>query len=507
MQRFLTKPEFRGLIDVWQRKTFAVRMLSRFLIVVLLGVSSVGSASAEADARPPNIVFILADDLGYADLGVTGQAHIKTPRLDQMAAEGMWFTQHYTGSPVCAPARAILMTGQHSGRTYVRGNGQREDGPGQLPLPAESVTIAEHLQAAGYATGLFGKWGLGNEDTTGDPRKQGFDTFYGYLDQVLAHNYYPEFLMRDGQREYLGNEVKYLDPAAWHAGLGSYSPGKHAYSPELIFDEALAWMEQQQENPFFLYLPVTIPHDNGEAPAGEKFEVPHLGIYANENWDYESKAYAAKITLLDRDVGRLLDRLHAMGIAENTLVIFTSDNGPMPESIEPTKRFDSNGSLRGAKRDLYEGGIRVPMIAWWPGTVAAGKESEHLSAFWDFMPTALELAGAEPSAITDGISFAPTLRGDSQPSHEALYWEFPITWAGNGNGYQTAVRLGNWKGVRTDLVNNPQAPIELYDLSTDLGETTDVAAAHPEVVARIAEIMRQSHQPTEHFLSPPEPVE
>ncbi len=468
---------------------------------------SVTGIAAQETATPPNIIFILADDLGYAELGCYGQETIKTPRLDQMAAEGMRFTQHYTGSPVCAPARSVLMTGQHSGHTYIRGNGQRRDGSGQLPIPLETVTVAELLQEAGYATGMFGKWGLGNEDTTGDPLKQGFDTYYGYLDQVLAHNYYPEYLMRDGEREYLDNVVKYLDPEAWHRGLGSYSTGKNIYSHDLIWAEGMAFVEAHRDQPFFLYLPITIPHDNGEAPEGEKFEVPDLGIYADENWDGESKAYAAKITRLDRDVGRLLDQLEDLGIAENTLVIFTSDNGPMPERVVPTKRFDSNGPLRGAKRDLFEGGIRVPMIAWWPGTVEAGSTSEHISAFWDFMPTALEVAGAKPSELTDGISFLSELKGRRQMVHESLYWEFPLQWAGNGYGFQVAVRMGDWKGIRTNLREAPDAPIQLYDLENDPSETNDVASLYPGIVTRMARIMRASHVPSGHFASPPPPVE
>ena len=465
-------------------------------------------ADPEKDApAPPNIVLVLADDLGYAELGCYGQTMIQTPQLDRMAAEGMRFTQHYTGSPVCAPARSVLMTGKHSGRTYIRGNGQRKDGSGQLPIPLETITVAELLKKAGYKTGMFGKWGLGNADTTGNPLEQGFDTYYGYLDQVLAHNYYPEYLMRDGHREYLDNKVHYLEPDAWHAGFGSYSTEKNTYSHDLIWDEAMSFIEANSDGPFFAYLPVTIPHDNGEAPVGERYEVPELGEYANKQWDFESKAYAAKITRLDRDVGRLLELLKNLGIARNTVVIFTSDNGPMPERVEPTKRFNSNGDLRGSKRDLFEGGIRVPMIVWWPGTISAGASSEHISAFWDFLPTALDIAGAAPAESTDGISYLPELRREQQCSHESLYWEFPIEGRGNGNGYQTAVRWGKWKGIRTNLLEDPEAPIQLFDLSADIGETVNVAKDHPAIVSYIAQVMRESHQPSQEFRSPPPPIE
>lgn len=465
----------------------------------LLGLS----APVHRAYSAPNVIVILADDLGRGDLGCYGQKVIQTPRLDQMAREGMLFTQHYSGSAVCAPSRAVLMTGRHTGHVSVRGNRQAPDGVGQLPLDPNEPTMAEVLQSAGYRTGLIGKWGLGNEGTAGDPLRRGFDSYYGYLDQVLAHNYFPEYLLRDGKKEYLRNEVRYLDATAWHKGLGSYSTGKIDYSHDLFVQEATTFLRNTSAaRPFFLYLALTIPHDNGEAPVGERMEVPDLGPYADQPWDAEAKAYAAKITRMDRDVGRLLDLLKELKLDRNTLVLFTSDNGPLPGDRSHSRQFKSAGGLRGYKRDLYEGGIRAPLIAWWPGTVAAGRVSDHISAAWDILPTACELAGTKPPEGIDGLSFAPELTGRTQPAHEFLYWEFPAETAGRGNGFQVAVRSGKWKAIRTRLEVNPDAPVALYDLDSDPGETRDLAAAHPEVVARLAAWMRQSHRPAPHFPSP-----
>lgn len=447
----------------------------------------------------PNIIFVLADDLGYGDLGAYGQEKIKTPRLDRMAAEGIRFTQHYSGSPVCAPARAVLMTGLHSGHVSVRGNAQWE-GPemGQEPLQPEETTIAEALQESGYRTGLFGKWGLGNLGTPGEPTLRGFDTYFGYLDQILAHNYFPEYLLRDGEKVMLDNEVVYQSKDSWHKGLGSHSTKQVDYSHDLIMEGALEFIEESRAEPFFLYLTLTIPHDNGEAPEGFRMEVPTLEPYADEQWDRESKAYASMITRMDRDVGRLLDLLDQLDLAENTVVFFSSDNGPLGGQTF-TERFDSSGGLRGGKRDLFEGGIRVPLIARWPGSIESARISDHVSAFWDFFPTACELAGVAAGGQGDGISFAPELLGGEQRSHESLYWEFPITWIGAGHGFQVAARMGKWKGIRVDLLNDPDAPVQLYNLEKDPAESRDVAALHPEVVARIRAIMETSHRPTARF--------
>ncbi|MFW5760540.1 MAG: arylsulfatase [Cyclobacteriaceae bacterium] len=444
----------------------------------------------------PNIIYIMADDLGYGDIGVYGQQLIQTPYIDQMAREGIMFTQHYAGSPVCAPSRSVLMTGQHTGRTYVRGNSQAEP-YGQLPLPEEEVTVAEALKNAGYVNGIIGKWGLGVENTPGFPLDQGFDFFYGYLDQVLAHNYYPEYVWRNHEKEYLDNEVRYLDSTAWHRGLGSYSTKKVDYTHDLFSNEALSFIENNQDTSFFLYLPYTIPHNNGEAPAGEKMEVPDWDIYADSAWDAETKGYAAMITRMDKDVGRILQKLKDLDLDENTLVIFTSDNGPMQEDLhEFTRIFNSNGPFRGAKRDLYEGGIREPFIAWWPGTIEARRETDHPSAFWDFMPTACELAGVETPDASTGISYLPVLLGDEQPTHNYFYWEFPE------RGYQIAIRKGEWKAIKTGLQDNPHAPWQLYNLAEDIGESNDVAAQHPEILQEMDKIVMEAHEPSEHFPMP-----
>jgi arylsulfatase A len=444
----------------------------------------------------PNIIYILADDLGYGDVGVYGQESIQTPNIDLMANEGMKFSQHYAGSPVCAPSRAVLMTGKHPGRAYVRGNKQAEP-YGQLPLPAEEVTVAEALKKAGYVNGIIGKWGLGVENSSGFPLDQGFDFFYGYLDQVLAHNYYPEYLWRNDEKEYLDNEVRYLDTTAWHKGLGSYATKKVDYTHDLFSDEALNFIEENQDTSFFLYLSYTIPHNNGEAPVGEKMEVPNWGIYADSAWDAETKGYAAMITRMDKDVGRLLQKLRDLDLAEETLVIFTSDNGPMQEDAHDfTRLFNSNGPLRGAKRDLYEGGIREPFIAWWPGTIAAGQETDHMSAFWDFMPTACELAGVETPNASTGISYLPVLLGEEQPEHSYLYWEFPI------KGYQIAIRKGRWKAIKVGLEEDPLSPWQLYNLLEDINESNDVATQHPEILEEMDKIVLEAHEPSEYFPIP-----
>lgn len=482
-------------------------MKKPFLLLLIFEVSiglipGMAEDFATGNKDTPNIILILADDLGYGDLGCYGQQMIQTPEIDKMAAEGMRFTQHYAGAPVCAPARAVLMTGLHTGHTAVRGNSQNPDGEGQLPLPLSETTIAQRLQENGYTTAFYGKWGLGNVGTSGDPLNRGFDTYCGYLDQVLAHNAFPEYLIEDGQKVMLDNEVQYLSEEAWHKGLGSVSTQKNTFSQDVFLEKALSFIEREKDNPFFLYLPVIIPHDNGEAPVGERMEVPDLGVYEATNWDSDSKAYAAAISRLDHDVGLILDRLRELGIAENTLVIFTSDNGPVYKDSIYTERFNSNGKLKGYKRDLYEGGIRVPFIAWWPGRIEAGTESDHVSAFWDFYPTACELAEIEIPEELDGISMLPGLLGDEQPKHESLYWEFPISWEGNGYGYQVALRMGNWKGIRSDLMNNPEAPIELYDLIADPGEQFDLSNQFPEIVEKIRAGMKRSHRPSENFPSP-----
>jgi arylsulfatase A-like enzyme len=457
--------------------------------IILFFFSCQQSPNSNQAFDAPNIIYIMADDLGYGDLGCYGQEIIQTPHIDQLATEGIRFTQHYSGSTVCAPSRAVLMTGMHTGHAEVRGNGQVEP-YGQTPLSDTAVTVAELLKKAGYTTGLIGKWGLGVETTSGFPLDQGFDFFYGYLDQVLAHNYYPEYLWRNNEKEYLDNEVKYLDSTAWHDGLGSYSTKKVNYSHDLFTKEALNFVDRNQKNTFFLYLAYTIPHNNGEAPPGQKLEVPDYGIYKNKPWASDTMGYAAMITRMDADIGKLANKIDSLELGHETLIIFTSDNGPMQENPHGFPAFfNSNSDLRGGKRDLYEGGIRVPFIARWPGQIKAGTESNHISAFWDLMPTVCELAGIEIPSHTDGISYLPTLLGQNQINHEYVYWEFPA------QGGKQAIRQGKWKAVRLNVTNNPGAPVELYDLEADPGEKTNVADKHPEVVNDLRKFMDKARVP------------
>jgi arylsulfatase A-like enzyme len=415
-------------------------------------------APAQQPARKPNIIFILADDLGYGDLGCYGQKKIKTPNLDRMAAQGLRFTQAYAGSTVCAPSRCALMTGKHTGHCTVRGNAR-------VPLGKGESTIARLLRAVGYVTGLIGKWGLGEPGTTGHPNLQGFDYFFGYTDQRHAHNYYPDFLWRNQDKFPLpGNKVK-----------GGVAYERATYSHDLFTQEALEFIARNKDRPFFLYLAYTIPHANNEA-GKNGMEVPNDEPYHNEPWPQAQRNHAAMITRLDRDVGKLLDRLRELGLDENTIVFFSSDNGPHREGGGDPFFFRSSGPLRGFKRSLHEGGVRVPMIVRWPGRVPAGKTSDQVWAFWDFLPTACELAGAEPPRGVDGISVVPTLLGKGgQKQHEFLYWEF------HEGGFQQGVRMGDWKAVREKL----GGPLELYNLREDLGEKNDVAARHPDVEARI----------------------
>jgi len=448
---------------------------------------------AEETAAPPNIIFIMADDLGYGDIGPYGQEYIQTPQLDQFAAEGMTFTQFYAGTAVCAPSRAVLMTGLHTGHVEIRGNMQYSVRNGQQPLTPGIPTIATVLKNAGYATGMIGKWGLGDPNTSGKPSRHGFDYFFGYTDQVLAHNYYPEYLWRNDEKVMLNNEVKYLDTVAWHDGLGSYSIKKVDYSHDLFIEDALSFIDGHQDSAFFLYLPLTIPHDNGEQVDSMRFEVPSQGIYENEDWTKKEKDYAAMITRMDEGVGRILDRLNEHGLDDNTIVFFTSDNGPMRN--RPTMNFfDSNGPLRGGKRDLYEGGIRVPFLAHWPGHIEAGTTSAYIGAFWDVLPTLAALAGQSPPKETDGISFLPTLVGEgAQAQHDFLYWEFH-----EGDGAQ-ALRQGKWKVVKNGVKTATPEPAELYDLSEDLGETRNLAGQFPEKVAELDSLMQAARTDSELF--------
>jgi len=439
----------------------------------------------------PNIIFILADDLGYGDLGCYGQDKIQTPNIDRLAAEGMRFTDHYAGCTVCAPSRCSLMTGQHTGHTYVRGN--REIEPmGQLPLLPGTVTIPRLLKKAGYTTALIGKWGLGGPGSTGIPNQQGFDYFYGYLCQRHAHNYYPEFLFRNEEKVALaGNTV-----AERRADGAGVAVQRAQYSHDLIASEALQFIRKNKDRPFFLYLAVTIPHANNEA-GQNGMEVPDYGLYQNRSWPEPEKGKAAMITRLDRDLGRIIETLKKLAIDDHTLVLFTSDNGPHQEGGVDPEFFDSNGPLRGSKRDLYEGGIRVPLISRWPGKIKAGIVSHHVSAFWDFLPTFAELAGVDYQGPTDGVSILPTLLGrpGRQKQHEFLYWEF------HEKGSKQAVRMGDWKAVRPwhghlgredfhGLEAHATSELELYNLKEDIGEKNNLAGRYPDVVAKIENYLK-----------------
>ena len=429
-------------------------------------------------APRPNIIFILADDLGYGEIGCYGQKIIQTLRIDQMAREGMRFTQFYAGATVCAPSRSVLMTGQHHGHTRVRGNAGKAN-PLAQSLRSNDVTVAKVLQATGYKTALIGKWGLGDVAAAeqGLPRRHGFDYFFGYLNQHHAHNHYPDYLWRNEEKVPLPN-----DRVAVGDQGGGYATNGTVYADDLFADEAVKFISQNQAQSFFLFLSLVVPHANNERNRELKdgAEVPDDGPYGNKPWPKPNRGHAAMITRMDGYVGRILDELKRLKLDERTLVVFTSDNGPHKESGNSVEFFNSSGLLRGIKRDLTDGGIRVPFIAWWPGTVKAGKLSEHVGYFGDFFATAAELAGLAAPANLDSISFVPTLRGRTlgQKKHEFLYFEF------HEKGFSSAAVLnGRWKGIRMERTN---APIELYDLKRDITEKHNVAAEHPKVVTRVA---------------------
>lgn len=457
----------------------------------LFTLAATAVAASAAQPGKPNIIFILADDLGYGELGSYGQKQILTPHLDRMAAEGMRFTQFYAGSTVCAPSRSVLMTGQHMGRTTVRGNAGAGRYEAQTLKP-EDVTLAEVLRDHGYTTALIGKWGLGEIGSTGEPLNQGFEYHYGFINQTHAHNHYPSFLWRNREKVTLPNDLVQVGPVP---GAG-YATKRIAYGGDLFALEAREFVDRNRNQPFFLYLSLVSPHANNERSRelGEGNEVPDQGIYATKPWNDATKNHAAMITRFDRDIGDLFAHLKNIGLDERTIVFFTSDNGPHAEGgpdYDPNF-FTPSGPFSGIKRALTDGGIRVPFLVRWPGKIKAGSVSDHVGYFGDMMATFAELSGAKAPANLDSISIVPTLLGrGQQPKHEFLYWEFYEA------GVSQAVLLeGRWKGIR---LKSPTAPLAVYDLANDPAEKTDVAAKNPKIAERIAAIMKTAHVPNEHW--------
>ncbi|MEY4610700.1 MAG: hypothetical protein RL246_1019 [Bacteroidota bacterium] len=477
--------------------------MKKGLFFALMAVSSLALGQ-----QKPNVIYIYADDLGYGELGIYGQTKIKTPFLDAMAKEGIRFTQHYTSAPVCAPARCMLMTGVHAGHSYIRGNyelggfADNKEG-GQMPLPENTFTIAKLMKNAGYQTALVGKWGLGMSNSTGNPNQQGFDYAYGFLDQKQAHNLYPTHLWENGKWDTLRNSYQLVhEYQNKKLALDSIDFEKFKgkdYAATKMMEKALGFIEKNKAKPFFLYLPLPLPHLSLQAPEEEikayqgKFEET---IYTGQKGGYvptkyPRATYAAMISYLDKQVGRVMATLKKLQIDENTLVIFSSDNGATFDvGGVDTEFFNSVGGLRGRKQDLYEGGIREPMMARWPAKIKAGRLSNHPSAQFDVMATLGELTGQKIPVHTDGISFLPTLLGQKQKTHPFLYFEFPE------KSGQVAVRIGNFKGVKSQLKKNKQAPWELFDLANDPSESHDIAKNHPEILKQMDEIVKNQHRPS-----------
>lgn len=471
-----------------------------FLSVVALSFLPL-TAPAWAE-RPPNIIYMLADDLGYGEVGCYGQEIIKTPNIDRLAAEGMRFTQHYTAQAVCAPARCALMTGLHMGHAYVRSNKSNDERPkneaawqwpGQLPIPADTVTMADILKEQGYATAAYGKWGLGYAGSSGDPLKQGFDDFGGFLCQAHAHNHYPRFLWKSGEQIAMPGNDRTLNG--------------EQYSQDYFIEWGKEFIRENRDEPFFLYLPFAIPHLSIQVPeeslAQYKGKLPEEepenpgGHYLKH--PYPRAGYAAMVTHMDRGIGEIMALLTELGLDENTIVLFSSDNGPTFNRLggSDSDFFESSGPFRGRKGSLLEGGIRVPLVARWPGKIQAGSTSDHISAMWDLLPTFAELAGTEAPKGIDGLSFVNELMGTGrQQEHDYLYWEF-VAYGG-----QQAVRMGDWKALRQDIRKKDQLKTELYNLAADPGESNDRAAEHPERVQQFEKIMREARTPSEQFPFP-----
>lgn len=449
-------------------------MKSILICAVIIGLANVTGSCADK----PNLIWIMADDLGYGELGCYGQKVISTPHLDRMASDGMRFTHFYAGATVCAPSRSVLMTGQHHGHTRVRGNAGQAN-PAAQALRSDDMTVAKMLQQAGYQTALIGKWGLGDIGAAeaGLPRKQGFDQFFGFLNQQHAHNHFPDFLWRNEQRSPLPNKIVPIGDN----GAG-YPTDAVQFADDLFADAALQFVVQNKSRPFFLYWCMVIPHANNERTRDLKngAEVPDFGAYADKDWPDPDKGQAAMVSRMDGYVGRMLAALREQGLADKTLVIFTSDNGPHHESNHSLARFKPAGSLSGIKRSLTDGGIRIPFIAWGPGRIAPGSVSDHVGYFGDWMATAARLSGGTMPGGCDSLDFSPTLfaKPAEQEQHEFLYWEFH-----EGGFRQAALYQGRWKGIRSD---SPDAPVAVYDQQMDIAEKNDVSAQHPEIAARIS---------------------
>ncbi|MCK5730215.1 MAG: arylsulfatase [Draconibacterium sp.] len=445
-------------------------------------------------AQKPNIIYILADDLGYGDLSFQGQTKFQTPNIDQLAEDGITFTQHYAGSTVCSPSRSVLLTGQHTGHTPIRGN--KGNKFGNWPIPAESLTVAEILQQNGYVTGAFGKWGLGAPGSEGDPNNQGFDEFFGYNHQTLAHNYYPAYLNHNQDTVWLKDNE---------------GTGEGIYAPIPIHEHAIKFIVENKDKPFFMYYPSVIPHAELFAP--EEYMAKYRGKFLPEKeykgadegaprykiGGYGSQpeshaAFAAMVNLLDDQVGEIVAKLKELGIDDNTIIMFSSDNGPHMEGGADPDYFDSNSIYKGYKRDLYEGGIRVPMIVKWPGKIEAASKSNHISAFWDILPTITDLIDAPTPENIDGISFLPSLLGDKeQKQHDYLYWEF------HERSGRRALRKGDWKLVQYNVLTPEKTSTELYNLANDEGEEKDVASNNPDIVKELEALMNSARTESDVF--------
>lgn len=488
--------------------TISMMRQSSYLVIFLLLIIGLSSCknkgqqtaaaktdNAQENTAKPNIIYILADDLGYGDLSAYGQQKFTAPNIDKLASQGMLFTEHYSGSTVCAPSRSALLTGMHTGHTFVRGNKEIQP-EGQYPIPDNTYTLAEALKKAGYTTGAFGKWGLGYPGSEGDPLNQGFDTFFGYNCQRLGHNYYPRHL-------WANNDSLVLEENS--------GKKKGIYAPQLIHEKTLDFIEFNKDNPFFLYVASIIPH--AELAAPEEIMQKYRGKFPPEkaykgvddgpeyrNGPYESQkethaAFVSMIHILDNQVGEIMAKLEKLGIADNTIVMFTSDNGPHTEGGADPDYFNSNGPFKGTKRDLYEGGIRVPLIVKWPGHVKPNTRTDHVSAFWDVFPTFASIADMEVPSSLDGVSFLPTLMGEEkeQKKHEYLYWEF------HEKGGRQAIRKGNWKAVKYNVFASTEDQMELYDLDTDIGEENNIAKEYPEIVEEMKLLFKEARTPSEVF--------